>query len=75
MTIFTNDSNLNNLKYTNENLAFQFDIEFGKSGISKGEALESINRDAIVGVVDKKNKFYSLIIVTKAENLAVEDFK
>ena len=74
VTIFTNDSNLNDLKYTNENLAFSLILNSVNQEFLKGEALESINRDAIVGVVDKKNKFYSLIIVTKAENLAVEEF-
>ena len=57
VTIFTNDSNLNDLKYTNENLAFSLILNSVNQEFLKGEALESINRDAIVGVVDKKISF------------------
>ena len=57
VTIFTNDSNLNDLKYTNENLAFSLTLNSVNQEFLKGEALESINRDAIVGVVDKKISF------------------
>ena len=71
---FTNSSESKDLRYINEDLAFSLSLSSKNQRFLQGESLESINRDAIVGVIDEKNKFYSLIIVSKLQNLSVEEF-
>ena len=70
----TYSSESKDLQYINEELAFSLSLSSENQRFLEGELLENINRDAIVGVVDRKNKFYSLIIVSRSQKLSVEEF-
>ena len=71
---FTNIDESGKLRYVDENLAFSLSLNRKDQRFLQGESLEGINRDAVVGVIDENDKFYSLIIVSKVQNLAVENF-
>ena len=71
---FTNIDESDKLRYVDENLAFSLRLNKKDQRFLQGESLEGINRDAVVSVIDENDKFYSLIIVSKVQNLAVESF-
>lgn len=60
--------------YVNSDLAFSLEPTNPHQEILEGESLKNLNRDAIVGIVDRNQSFYSLIIVSQFERLSVKDF-
>lgn len=72
--IHSADDDFTQSAYVNSELAFTLNPANTKQELLEGDALHSINRDAVVGVVDRHHNFYSLIIVSQFEQLSVKDF-
>ena len=60
--------------YINSDLAFSLEPTNPHQEILEGESLKHLNRDAVVGFVDRNQSFYSLIIVSQFERLSVKEF-